>query len=201
MTADTHFGDPDAIARFDRPFATAREMDDALLDAINRRVARGDALLHLGDVFGDLDWERRSVRRDAKRIMERIRCRHVRLVQGNQDPESRWFRRLFRSAEDIRSFRVAGPGTDVRLRVTCHHYPLRQWRGMWNGALHLHGHAHGSIEELGRSIDVGVDCWGFAPVPLEHLVALLCERPVPDPGFRRVLPMRPASPEPDQPPL
>jgi hypothetical protein len=200
VTADTHFGDEDAIGRFGRPFPDVHAMDEALLEAINLRVGRRDVLLHLGDVFGGLDWTQRSVRDDARALLRRIRCKRIRLVRGNQDPEARWFDGLFRSVEDVRSFRVRGPGTDVRLRVTCHHYPLRQWRGMWNGALHLHGHAHGSVEELGRSVDVGVDCWGFAPVPLEDLVTLLCARPVPDGGFRRVHPVRAASALPDQPP-
>lgn len=193
VTADTHFGDPDAIGRFERPYPDVDAMDEAMIDAINARVHRSDVLLHLGDVFGALDWSRRSVRRHAARLLGRIRCKRVRLVRGNQDPHAGWFERLFRSVEDTRMLRVDGPGTDVRLRLTCHHYPLRQWRGMWTGALHLHGHAHGSVEELGRSVDVGVDCWGFAPVPLDELVTMLCARPVPDGGFRMLHPVRPAS--------
>ena len=49
VTADTHFGDEDAIARFGRPFPDVHAMDEALLEAINLRVGRRDVLLHLGD--------------------------------------------------------------------------------------------------------------------------------------------------------
>lgn len=201
VTADTHFGEEAAIGRFGRPFADTKEMDEALLDAVNRRVGRRDVLLHLGDVFGDLDWESKAARRDARAFLDRIRCRRVRLVRGNKDPGGRGFERCFDRVEETASFRVDGPGTDVRLRVICHHYPLRQWRGMWDGALHLHGHAHGSVAEHGRSVDVGVDCWGYAPVRLEDLVRLLCARPVEDGGYRRRIPMREPAALPDQPPL
>ena len=177
VTADTHFGEPGAIARFGRPFSDAREMDEAMLDAINRSVGKRDVLLHLGDVFGDLDWADRAQRRDARALVGRIRCRRIRLVTGNKDPRARSFRALFRSVEESRSLRVDAP-SGKSLRAVCHHYPLRQWRGMRDGSLHLHGHAHGGLEELGRSVDVGVDCWGFAPIPLEEVVAMLSVRPL-----------------------
>ena len=66
VTADTHFGDSDALARFGRPHGDARTMDDALLEAINARVGKRDRLLHLGDVFGGLDWDGRTARRGAR---------------------------------------------------------------------------------------------------------------------------------------
>jgi calcineurin-like phosphoesterase family protein len=193
VTADTHFGHAEAIELFGRPFRDVREMDGVLLDAINARVGKRDELLHLGDVFGGIDWKSRPARCEARATIARIRCRRIHLVTGNQDPVARSFARLFRSAKESRTFRMDAPEAMPQLRVVCHHYPLRQWRGMWSGALHLHGHAHGSVEEFGRSIDVGVDCWNFAPVPLEHLVELLCALPVPEGGFRRVHPVRPAS--------
>ena len=189
VTADTHFGEQDAIARFGRPFADAREMDEALLDAINRSAGKRDVLLHLGDFFGDLDWKDRAQRKSAEALLARIRCRRIRLVLGNKDPRSRSFRALFRSAGESRSMRVEAPSGRA-LRAVCHHYPLRQWRGMRDGALHLHGHAHGGLEEQGRSVDVGVDCWGYAPIPLEELVAMLSVRPLPSGEFVRRQPMR-----------
>lgn len=179
VTADTHLGEHEAIARFRRPFADVREMDEAILDRLNARVGRRDELLHLGDVFGALEWESKGARQDARRMLGRIRCRHVTLVLGNKDPDRRSFRAMFRSALGSVTVRARGPAGERGPRVVCHHYPLRQWRGMWDGALHLHGHAHGSLPDLGRSTDVGVDRWEFTPVPLDELVALLAVRPVP----------------------
>jgi calcineurin-like phosphoesterase family protein len=42
---------------------------------------------------------------------------------------------------------------------------------MAKGALNLHGHSHGRMAPLPRQIDVGVDCWDFAPVALARLLA------------------------------
>jgi calcineurin-like phosphoesterase family protein len=42
---------------------------------------------------------------------------------------------------------------------------------MAKGALNLHGHSHGRMTPLARQIDVGVDCWDFAPVALDRLLA------------------------------
>ncbi len=206
ITADTHFGHAQANTLFGRPFADARQMDDALIDAINRRAGRRDMLLHLGDFFGDVDWESRGARRDARALVKRIRCRRIVLVRGNQDPPARSFARLFHSVHEMLDFRVphrsdslkpadsagrADLGASARpLRVVCCHYPLLQWRGMWKGALHLHGHTHGSVAEVGRATDVGVDCWGYQPVALEELVALLGARAAPTGNFARVQPMR-----------
>jgi calcineurin-like phosphoesterase family protein len=180
VIADTHFGEDAAVTTFRRPFGDAREMDDRLVEAINERVGRGDELLHLGDVFGAIDWENRGARDDARRLLDRIRCRRVRLVLGNKDPDRRSFRGMFRSAEHFRSLRAELPD-GTRARVVCCHYPLRQWRGMMDGALHLHGHVHGSLAAHGRSMDVGVDCNAFAPLALDEVVAALAARPVQPP--------------------
>ncbi len=212
ITADTHFGHAQANTLFARPFADARQMDEVLIDAINRRVGRRDVLLHLGDFFGELDWESRGARRDARALVQRIRCRRIELVRGNQDPPARSFARLFHSVHEMLDFRVPGVSELALLaasadrvdsearsvlgasprppRVVCCHYPLLQWRGFWKGALHFHGHTHGSIAETGRETDVGVDCWEYQPVALADLVQLLCARRSPDSAFMRVQPMR-----------
>ena len=52
---------------------------------------------------------------------------------------------------------------------------------MMDGSLHLHGHAHGSLAPHGRSMDVGVDCHGYAPIALDAVVAELAARPIQPP--------------------
>lgn len=181
ITADTHFGDPGAIATFRRPFADARQMDDELVDAINRCVGKGDELLHLGDVFGNIDWSSRGAREDSRRLLERIRCRRIRLLIGNKDPDRRSFLRMFRSADHLRSERMHAPADGTRTRAVFCHYPLRQWQGIHDGAVHLHGHSHGALPSRGRSMDVGVDAHGFAPIALDEAVGRLLALPVQPP--------------------
>lgn len=179
ITGDTHFGHEEAIPRFHRPFGSIDAMDAAMIDRINERVDRRDALIHVGDFFGPMDWEQKSVRRRAEEVRGSIRCRKITLVRGNHDPQGvRAFDRLFQEIHDLLDFRMRGTG---RERIVLSHYPLRIWRGLFKGALHAYGHAHGTMAESGRSTDVGVDCWQFHPIELESLAALLRARPIDPP--------------------
>ena len=169
ITADTHFGEPQALTMFGRPFGDVQAMDEALLDGINRRVSRRDVLLHLGDFCGPHPEGRRAQRAHARRMREGIRCRRVTLVRGNHDPANRGFEALFESVHDLMTWRE-GPD---RLRVNACHWPLRLWRGQFKGAVLLHGHAHGGIAMQGRGVDVGVDAWQWHPIALEPLLTWL----------------------------
>jgi calcineurin-like phosphoesterase family protein len=176
VTADTHFGESEAVGLFGRPFSDARTMDEAMLDGINRRVGRRDVLVHLGDFCGPHPEGKAAQVAHATAVRHRIRCRRVELVRGNHDPDSRRFEGLFDRVDDLRSWR-----TDDRRRVNACHWPMRLWRGQFKGGMLLHGHAHGGLAMLGRSVDVGVDCWRFEPVPLEPLLAWLQRVPFEDP--------------------
>jgi calcineurin-like phosphoesterase family protein len=169
ITADTHFGETEALSMFGRPFTDARAMDEALLDGINRCVAKRDVLLHLGDFCGPHAEGRKAQCLHARTMRERIRCKRVTLVRGNHDPSARNFESLFESVHDLLSWRT---GTD-RLRVNACHWPLRLWRGQFKGAVLMHGHAHGGLAMQGRAVDVGVDAWLWQPVPLDPLIAWL----------------------------
>lgn len=188
VTADTHFGQTDAVDSYDRSFADVESMESAYVDAVNTSLGPDDLLLHLGDFVGDLD-SRKAKIRVATRIRESLTPRRIVLVRGNHDPKHRDFERLFTSVHDLLSFRWPHGGD----RVVCCHYPLRSWRGNRKGSVHLHGHAHGRLEEIGRATDVGVDCWMDQPILLDDLVAALRTREV------VALPMRKARRQPNRP--
>lgn len=182
ITADTHFGHAGALARFDRPWSDVEAMEDGLVAAINREVGADDLLYHLGDFVGPVP-EGVSKTELAERVRARIDCRRIVLLRGNHDPVGKpRFDRLFESVHDLLSFRGwEGPGGGGDHRIVLGHYPLRVWQGRPGGALHLHGHTHGTLEEQGRATDVGVDCWGYRPRPLGEVLAMLAARPVDHP--------------------
>ncbi len=179
ITADTHFGHVEAIERFDRPFADVDAMDDALVKGINDVVGPDDLLYHLGDFVGPQPGGG-SRSRHAESIRERIACRKIVLVRGNQDPRGkREFDRLFHSSHEILSLKGWNDADrEGPHRVVMCHYGLRVWQGRPGGSLHLYGHTHGTLPEAGRSTDVGVDCWRYRPQPLGEVLAMLAERPV-----------------------
>ena len=178
ISGDTHFGEAKAISLFERPFADVASMDGALLEAINRMVKKRDVLIHIGDFCGLFEEGRDTQVAHAVDIRNKILCKNIRLIRGNHDPKVAKFEALFESVKNQATFRRENGGERV---VLCH-YPLRAWRGQLSGAMHLYGHTHGALQEVGRSMDVGVDSWNYSPVRLSHALDVLAARPVTPPG-------------------
>lgn len=55
--------------------------------------------------------------------------------------------------------------------VTFSHYALRTWANSVYGSWNLYGYSHGRLPEFDNvlAFDVGVDVWGFVPVPWEAI--------------------------------
>ncbi|MDY2777512.1 MAG: metallophosphoesterase family protein [Collinsella sp.] len=168
FTSDTHFGHANIIGFCNRPWRSTEEMDDALIDAINDRVAPRDTLYHLGDFSFKMTVEA------ARELRGKIRCQDIHRIPGNHDND--WSRPgvegTFQVEMPIATLKVKG-GRKV---VMCH-YPLMDWPGLGYGAIHLHGHIHASrtYNEWNRSehllrYDVGVDANGYAPVSLDEIL-------------------------------
>ena len=173
VTADSHFGQRDANDAYDRPFANETEMTDAIVDRWNEILSPDDVLVHLGDFVGDLADGEEKVR-VATAVRARLRVGRIVLVRGNHDPRRPEFDANFADVVDLLDHRPK----HAPHRVVMSHYPMRSWRGNRRGSVHLYGHTHGRLEEIGRSTDVGVDCWGFRPVRFEPLLEHLAARPI-----------------------
>ena len=157
FTSDTHFGHAGTLGLFGRPFASVAAMDAALVERWNATVDPGDTVWLLGDfALGP------GVAR-AVALLEAL-AGEKHLVAGNNDPASVRDLAGWASVADYRELTLDGTAL-----VLCH-YPFRSWNGMAKGALNLHGHSHGRMSPLPRQIDVGVDCWDFAPVALARLL-------------------------------
>ena len=178
ISGDTHFGEEHVISLFERPFADVATMDAALLDAINRTVKKRDVLIHIGDFCGPFQEGCDTQVGHAVDIRNKIVCKNIQLIRGNHDPKIAKFETLFDSVKNQATFRRDNGGERV---VLCH-YPLRAWQGQLSGAMHLYGHTHGALEEMGRSMDVGVDSWNYSPVRLSHALDILAARPLIPPG-------------------
>lgn len=162
FTADPHFGHANIITYCGRPFASAAEMDAALLARCNAAVGPDDVLYILGDFCMGVG-DRLAA---ARRYRAAIACRTVHLVWGNHDPRGDPdFAALFSSAEHLREVRLGGR------RVTLCHYAMRCWDKSHHGSWQLYGHTHGQLPEMPEmwNFDVGVDCWGFTPISYEQV--------------------------------
>ena len=157
FTADTHFGHAAVIRMNARPFADVVEMREQFVANWNAAVRPNDEIWHLGD------FAYRAEPGEAGRVFERLNGRKH-LICGNHDTLAVATGMAWESVSDIHQLAVDG----VRL-VLCH-YPMLEWPGFYRGAVHLFGHCHGNRRGVGRSCDVGVDCWNYRPVRLSEVL-------------------------------
>lgn len=166
FTSDLHFGHRAVIKYAGRPFRDVEEMDSALIERWNDRVQRGDTVYLVGDVSFH-----KPARTEA--ILYGL-VGNIVLVRGNHDKSLKGsLLKRFASEHDMLTVKVPDPDAEggVQRIVLCH-YALRTWDRMHHGAWHLYGHSHGTLDpNWGRSMDVGVDEHGYAPISYEEVKA------------------------------
>ena len=158
ITSDTHFGHKNIIRHVNRPFTDVKEMDEALIEAWNRKVPENATVYHLGD-FAFVS--PRYVSYYIRRLNGNIR-----FIYGNHDRGiDRFTAGRFDWARDYYESR-----TETDRKVVMCHYPIASWNRMHHGSWMLHGHCHGTYEGVGRIMDVGVDCHpNFEPFSFDEV--------------------------------
>lgn len=164
FTADTHFGHANIIKPHmcDRPFKDIQEHDEMLIANWNKCVRPNDAIYHLGDFSFD-----RKPQHVARRLLGRKY-----LIRGNHDhfKQSHLMHSYFEWVKDYHSLKIN------KQKFILFHYPIRNWHHCYKGAIHLFGHSHGDSEDYGRSTDVGVDCWDYAPVHIDTVLEYMKDK-------------------------
>ncbi len=158
FTSDTHFTHANIIKYCNRSFSNVDDMDKHLIYNINKYVAPGDTLYHLGDFA----FNRRSLS-VYKKIREQINCKVIHFIFGNhddtlEDSRDKLHDIFWTFPEYMKHIEVSGQ------RITLCHYALAVWDKSHRGAWCLYGHSHSSAEKYletaapgRRSMDVGVD--------------------------------------------
>ena len=172
ISSDTHFGHEKACELFDRDYSDLATMETDLISNFNSNMGPDDVLYHLGDFVGDMPSVQAKILK-AKSIRERLHVGKIILIRGNHDPKKKKYDALFDQVYEIYNCKGWNGGKE---RITLCHYPMRVWQGNRNGSLHLYGHAHGRLEEMGKSTDVGVDCWEYSPIEIDHVMEMLNRR-------------------------
>lgn len=168
--ADHHFlhgGNPDApragvIDWCNRPFANIAEMTDALIEAHNAVASRTTNVYIIGDFAVGKD------EKAKRRIFDKMNGRKH-LIIGNHEKNDTL--RLGWASEPSYRKTVIDNGRSIFLDHLC----ARSWPGMYREAYHFYGHTHGRLPSHGRSMDVGIDSWGYAPVTADDAIARMVE--------------------------
>lgn len=162
FTADTHFNHENIIEYSSRPFPGLYQMTDKIIDNWNYRVLPGDTIYHLGDFA--LSWGKKHAE-VIDRLLARLNGQKF-LVKGNHDRDEVTKNPRWVQVKDYHEIKV-DLGDVHKQRIVMSHYAMRTWNQMHRGAWMLHGHSHGSLEDIGgKTLDVGVDCYDFHPVSL-----------------------------------
>jgi calcineurin-like phosphoesterase family protein len=153
LTSDLHFNHSAIIKYCNRPYRHLDEMDDALIKNWNSVVSDQDEVFVLGDF---------CFSPTPERYFNTLKgCKY--LIKGNHD--SRETMRLgWGWVKDVYTFKYN------EHTIWMSHYPHRSWPKSYHGAFHFYGHCHGSMQDFGKSTDVGVDCWNYTPVEIDKLI-------------------------------
>ena len=171
FTSDLHLGHKAIIHMQNRPFDSVDEMNEVLIDNINRIVMPNDKIYFLGDMAHHIPFEERD------RLIKKIRCRNRYLIIGNHDlrggdGEAGYDPALFIWMKQYTKESLSGN------RIIMMHYPILSWDKMHGGSIMLHGHIHAgpeynekNIKDGIRRFDVGVDANDYKPVSIDTILS------------------------------
>lgn len=173
-TSDLHFGHDNIMKYEFRPGKDISEMNKILIDNINETVNKDDTLYILGDFAF-----KKSQHKIGTIIEElsSIKCKVV-LIVGNHDKE--WLNserfKLWNESADGKIKRIEVYDYleiyDNGIYVVLSHYPIEIWNHKHHGAIHLHGHTHGTGEEqiINNRFNVGCMLHDYKPITLKELI-------------------------------
>ncbi len=182
FTSDLHLGHANIIKYTDRPWATVDEMNAALIENWNARVADGDKVYVLGDLaMGKL--------KETVPLASELKGQKF-LVPGNHDKchpmhkKAGASRKMYMDA----GFTILPPVHHFNDLILAH-FPFQmdsrhdgkyaEWLTKPEGNKWLvHGHIHGEKRLSGpRQIDIGVDANDYRPVSYEAILEWIEEQP------------------------
>jgi calcineurin-like phosphoesterase family protein len=168
IAADHHFEHLNIIKTFQfRPFADCAEMEEELILRHNARVAKGDRVVFIGDMF----WRHCTVAH-ADQILSRMNGqKHY--VFGNHEETGQKVVACtshFITASESYKVDLEPYGYKEARYLFCAHFAHRVWPRSHLGTWHAYGHSHGALRDdpTSKSMDVGVDTNDYYPYSIEQ---------------------------------
>ena len=136
-----------------RNFNSLKEHDDTIINTINKYVKRDDTLYFIGD------WSLGG-RENIKKYRERINCKTIHICLGNHDVH------IIKNALLADGSRTHDLFTSVNVTIdkkihginfVMNHHAHRAWHNGANGAINLHGDAHGSLNPYEKLLEIADD--------------------------------------------
>ena len=170
--SDTHFGHYNIIKHCNRPFASAEEMDKAIIENWNKVVTEKDVVYILGDVAF-------SKGTNPANYLQQLKGRKI-IILGNHDYDIANNRKKYANLvyKICNYLEISEMVNNKPCKIVMSHYPMAEWNGFFRGAIHLYGHVHNNKENpsyqimknLQNAYNVGADILDFTPRKLEEIV-------------------------------
>lgn len=161
FSGDGHIGHQSILKYMpERPYATELDTtahDEWFIDLWKKTIGKHDRIYFAGD----LTFYKSEA---ARRLLERLPGEKY-LAIGNHDDSIKAHSNYFRKVAQIMEITIKPSMCDCfqeELQIVLCHYPLLDWPGKHQGAIMLHGHCHGTMDEFNTSsidlrFDVGID--------------------------------------------
>jgi calcineurin-like phosphoesterase family protein len=156
IVSDTHFHHENIIKYCNRPFTSAEEMDEKLVENWNSVVRQQDKVYHLGDVYFP------KYRKEKQGILARLDGTK-RLLLGNHDSgKDQFLQKHFKEIYMWRSLKEFGL---LLTHVPVHPSSLSE-KLKWN----IHGHIHDKDSPEGPYKNACVEKHSYTPQPIESFM-------------------------------
>lgn len=150
-TSDTHFGAERTLQLSRRPFRSVEEMDFTLISNWNKKIRSKDGIIHLGD-FGDLSYYPKLNFREMKLVLGNYEIKDNHIVPADKRvqivPSNSSI--TYRGKKYYLTHETVFPGNDPN-------------------KFYLFGHIHRLQIVKRNGVNVGTDCYRFAPVDFEEI--------------------------------
>lgn len=156
-----------------RIFDTLENMNNNIVENINRIVGENDLLIHGGDwSFGGQEY--------ITEFRNRIVCKNIILIQGNHDHHIK--KVLKENPSLFIEFTQIGFYQIEYIKFVISHYPQAIWHQSHKDIPLFYGHVHGSFENKGKSLDIGIDnifnlTSEYKPISLDLAYKLCMQKP------------------------
>jgi calcineurin-like phosphoesterase family protein len=179
FTADLHFGHKNIINLCNRPFKDLKDMHSQLINNWNNCVSSSDVVYVLGDMAFTYRKE------EVTELLYQLNGTMF-LITGNHETKAVMNSKRWAKVTPYHEIKV-DRGGEHKQRICMFHYAQRVWNQMNRGAWQLHGHSHGQLpSDTGKTVDVGVDVWDYAPVSIDTLGAYMARRSNPGDGWEHL---------------
>ena len=149
------------------------KMDEYLIKLWNETVKKEDTVYYLGDFC-------LQNKEYTEKILRRLHGKKH-LILGNHDKSLKGLEHYFESVSQIKECKFTNNqfpfiDKDETFCVEMCHFPLLTWNRRNNGSVHVHGHCHGSCDDINDRlmelrVDVGIDSpkWNYKMIEVEEL--------------------------------